>query len=59
MTMSSRQRSVRREKVNDGGRFKESRDNRQIALEMDYKNHPQFVAIRRLAEENELLKVGL
>ena len=57
--MSSKQRSVRREKVNDGGGFKESRNTRRIALEMDYKKHPQFVAIRRLAEENELLKVGL
>ena len=57
--MSSKQPSVRRKKVNDGGGFKESRNNRRIALEMDYKKHPQFVAIRRLAEENELLKVGL
>ena len=57
--MSNTQPSVRREKVSDGGRFEESRNNRRIALEMDYKNHPQFVAIRRLAEENELLKVGL
>ena len=55
--MSNRQPSVRREKVNDGGRFKESRDNRRIALQMDYKNHPQFVTIRRLADESELLKV--
>ena len=57
--MYGKQPSVRREKVSDGGRFEESRNNRRIALEMDYKNHPQFVAIRRLAEENELLKVGL
>ena len=56
--MSSTQPSVRREKINDEGGFKESRSNRRIALEMDYKKHPQFVAIRRLAEEYELLKVG-
>ena len=52
--MSRKQPSVRHKKVSDGGRF-----NRQIALEMDYKKHPQFVAIRRLAEEKEPLKVGL
>ena len=57
--MSSTQPPVRRKKVNDEGGFKESRNTRRIALEMDYKKHPQFVAIRRLAEENELLKVGL
>ena len=56
--MSSTQPSVRREKINDEGGFKESRSNRRIALEKDYKKHPQFVAIRRLAEEYELLKVG-
>ena len=49
--MSSKQPSVRRKKVNDGGGFKESRDKCRIALEMDYNKHPQFVAIRRPAEE--------
>ena len=57
--MSSTQPSVRRKKVNDKGGFKESRSKRRIALEMDYKKYPQFVAIRRLAEEYKLLKVGL
>ena len=57
--MYGKQPSVRRRKLNDGGRFEESRDKRRKALEKDYKKHPQFVAIRRLAEESELLKVGL
>ena len=36
-----------------GGTFKEGGAKRWKALEKDYKKHPQFVPIRRLAEENE------
>ena len=50
-TIREKQPSVRREEVNDGGGFEESRANRRIALEMDYNKHPRFVAIRRPAEE--------
>ena len=41
-----------------GGTFKRSRAKRWKALEKDYKKHPQFVPIRRLAEENEPYEHG-
>ena len=41
-----------------GGTFKEGGAKRWKALEKDYKKHPQFVPIRRLAEENEPSKHG-
>ena len=42
-----------------GGTFKEGGAESWKALEKDYKKHPQFVAKRRLVEENELSKVRL
>ena len=36
-----------------GGTFEEGGAKRWKALEKDYKKHPQFVPVRRLAEENE------
>ena len=41
-----------------GGTFKEGGAKRWKALEKDYKKHPQFVPIRRLAEENEPYEHG-
>ena len=41
-----------------GGNDNGHGDIQRIAHEEDYKNHPQFAPIHRLAEENEPFKVG-
>ena len=44
--------------LDEGGNDNGHGDIQRIAHEEDYKNHPQFAPIHRLAEENEPFKVG-